>query len=329
MRPSAWILTDGKAGDEAQCLGLLERMGLAPQIRRVAPRPIFAWAMPWGPIDPAEAPGRPESPISPPFPDLLVATGRRSVPYIRAVKRASGGRTLAVLLKDPRTPRHGADLVWAPEHDGLRGEKVVTTLTGPHRLSPARLEAARLAPDPRVAQLARPWAAVLVGGDSRHHRFMDRDVEAFASRLRQLLESGVSLGITASRRTPPGLEAALRSLAGEPRRVFLWDGAGPNPYLSLMAGADAVVVTADSTNMVGEAVATGVPVLVFEPSGGHRKIRRLLDGLARHGAVRPFTGRLEACSYAPLDCTDEIASAVARALERHLAAIRAGRQGPS
>ena len=44
----AWVLTDGKAGDEAQCLGLAEAMGLVPELRMVSPRAPFAWAMPWG-----------------------------------------------------------------------------------------------------------------------------------------------------------------------------------------------------------------------------------------------------------------------------------------
>ena len=53
---SAWVLSDGKAGDEQQCLGVVEALGVTPDIRRVAPRAPFSWLMPWGPIDPREAP---------------------------------------------------------------------------------------------------------------------------------------------------------------------------------------------------------------------------------------------------------------------------------
>ncbi|MEH0069777.1 ELM1/GtrOC1 family putative glycosyltransferase [Pannonibacter sp. Pt2-lr] len=45
---SIWILSDGKAGDEIQCMGVAEALGLPYQIRRVAPRKPFVWAMPWG-----------------------------------------------------------------------------------------------------------------------------------------------------------------------------------------------------------------------------------------------------------------------------------------
>ena len=302
-------------------------MGLDPEIRRVRPRAPFSWLMPRGPIDPREGPSAAGSPIAPPFPDLLIASGRRSIPYVRAVKRGSQGRTFTVILKDPRTGTGAADLIWVQEHDRLRGPNVLTSLVAPHRISARRLAEARATLDPRIAALAHPRVAVLVGGDSRHHRFRPDDVARLVAQLRELAEDGVSLAVTTSRRTPAALLAALREIAAAPCH-FLWDGSdatGPNPYLALLAGADAIVASADSTNMVGEAVATGVPVLLFEPSGGHPKIRRFLDGLAGYGAVRPFAGRLEEYAYQPLDNTPEIASLVRSGLERHLTAIRSDR----
>ena len=322
-RPSTWVLTDGKAGDEAQCLGVADALGVSPDIRRVNPRALFALFMPRGPVDPRERPGGTGSPIAPPFPDLLIASGRRSVPYLRAVKRGSGGRTFTVFLKDPRTGAGTADLIWVPAHDGLRGPNVVVSLTGPHRVSPDSLTAARAAPDDRLATLGAPRVAVLVGGDSRHHRFTDADMTRFAHGLAALAADGASLAVTASRRTPARLRAAIAAIAAPPCH-FVWDGTGTNPYIAMLASADAIVVTADSTNMVGEAVATGAPVHVFEPSGGHARIRAFLDGLSAYGAVRPFAGRVEAFSYVPLDSTVDIARAVAAALDRHLALVRTG-----
>jgi mitochondrial fission protein ELM1 len=69
--------------------------------------------------------------------------------------------------------------------------------------------------------------------------------------------------------------------------------------------------------MIGEAAATGSGILVFEPSGGHPKIRAFLEGLQRAGATRPFTGRLEHFSYVPLDSTPIVAAAIRAALATH------------
>jgi mitochondrial fission protein ELM1 len=318
---TAWVLTDGKAGDEQQCLGVTQALGLEAEIRRVRPRAPFAWAMPWGPVDPRERPGR--GPLEGSLPDLVVASGRRAVPYLRAVRRASGGRTYTVFLKDPRTGTGAADLIWVPAHDRLRGDNVVVTLTPPHRVSADRLEAARRAPDPRLIALPSPRAAVLVGGSSRHHSFTEGDAARFGESLEALARSGVALMGTLSRRSDPALRARVERCFRE-AGGFLWDGTGENPYLALLALADAVVVTADSYNMAGEAAATGAPVLVFEPSGGHPKLDAFLDGLRAKGIVHPFRGRLEGERYEPLNSTLQIAEAVRRGLARHRARLAAG-----
>jgi len=315
-----WVLTDGKAGDELQALSVTEALGLDPEIRRVDPKPPFGWFMPWGPIDPRERPGAPNSPVAPPFPDLLVASGRRAVAYLRFVKKATGGRTYTVFLKDPRTGPGTADFIWSPDYDRLRGPNVLNTLTPPHRVSEARIAAARSRPDPRLARLPHPRVAVLAGGDSRHHRFTPDDVARFVAELKAVAETGAGLMMTASRRTPPALREALIALAGR-HGGFFWDGSGDNPYIDLLALADFVVATADSFNMIGEAAVTGRPILVFEPSGGHPKLDVYMAALKAHGIVHPLTGRLEGQPYEPLNSTPKVAEAIAQGLSRHRRAL--------
>lgn len=309
LAPTIWTLTDGKAGDELQCIGVAERLGVEPQIRRVAPRKPWSWLMPRGPIDPRDDPGRQGSPIRPPFPDIVLASGRRAVPYVRAVAKASNGRTFTVILKDPRTGAGAADFIWVAEHDRLRGDNVLVTTTSPHRLAPERLTAARAAPPAAIAALPSPRAAVLVGGDSRHHRFRAEDITRFAGLLDTLAGSGIALMGSRSRRTPPALDRAVAEVFAR-HGGWWWDGSGDNPYVALLANADAVVATADSTNMIGEATATGAPILVFEPHGGHGKLAKFLEALKRQGMVHHFEGRLEGERYAPVDATLTIADAV-------------------
>ncbi|MFD2252189.1 hypothetical protein FHS82_002042 [Pseudochelatococcus lubricantis] len=317
---SCWVLTDGKAGDELQCLGVARALGCSVEVRRVHPRPPFAWMMPRGGIDPRDAPDRAGSPIAPPFPDILIASGRRAVAYVRAIKRASRGRTFTVILKDPRTGARAADLLWVPAHDRLRGDNVIVTLTAPHHVSQQRLAEARADPPAALARLPRPRVAVLVGGNSRHHRFTDADVMRFLQQLAALTAEGAVLMATTSRRTPDNLREGLRALVGR-TGGFLWDGrsgnAADNPYIALLALADSVVVTADSANMLGEAAATGAPLLVFEPSGGHRKLEALLNGLEKCGIARRLRGRLEGNAYLPLDTTVTVAGEIVRSYHAH------------
>ena len=85
-----WVLTDGKAGDEQQCLGVAEALGGTARAPPGTPRAPFLWLMPWGPIDPREAPGPARQPDRAALPGPRRSrSGRRAVPYVRHVKRAS------------------------------------------------------------------------------------------------------------------------------------------------------------------------------------------------------------------------------------------------
>jgi hypothetical protein len=313
----AWLVTDGKAGDLAHCLGIAERLGLAAESRIVAPRPPWSWAMPhlwrWPAlgIDPAEAPGRAGGPLAGPMPDLAIASGRRAAAYLPAIKRAGGGWTFTIFLKDPRTAPAIADFLWVPAHDRLRGANVLTTPLSPHRITQEALAAARGALRPEIAARTPPRVAVLIGGNSRDFRFAEDDIARFASQLAALAGTGARLMATTSRRTPAALAEAARA-AILASGGWLWDGTGENPYRELLAGADAVLVTADSVNMIGEACATGRPVMVFRPAGRSRKIDRYIGELEAAGAVRPFSGRLESYTYPPMDATPAIAVEIAR-----------------
>lgn len=308
----ARVLGSGKIGHEVHCLGLARALGLEPDVRPVRPRWPWTLLAPFGPADPREAGAG--GGLAAPWPDIAIAAGRLTIPALRHVKRASGGRVFTVCMQDPRVGVRAADAIWVPEHDSLRGGNVIVTLTSPHGLGAEALDAARRAPDPRVAALAAPRVAMILGGPSAHHRFEPADIAALARIAAEIVAAGHSLAVTPSRRTPPEAVTAIRlALAGvDPARAFLWDGAGPNPYVHMLALADAILVTADSANMMGEALAPGVPVHVYEPTGGHRKMSAFLDRLVAEGHVRRWRGALETWPCRPVDATREIAVEVAR-----------------
>ncbi len=289
----ALVLGSGLIGHEVNARGVVEALGGAYEMRRVAPRFPYARLAPWGPVDPRDA-----AALAGPVPDILISSGRVTVPYVRAWKRAHPG-IFAVFLQDPRWARGEMDLIWVPEHDSWRGPNVISTLTSPHPFSPARLAAARAAPDPRLGRLAAPRCMVALGGPSGAQHFTQGDLSRMGEALRAIRAQGYSIMATPSRRTPPELSRVVGEAVGD---GFFWDGTGENPYPAMLALADAVLVTGDSANMVGEATATGAPVHVFEPSGGgSKKLASAIDALIARGAVRRFAGRIESFSYAPIN----------------------------
>jgi len=305
------VLGSGRIGHEVNARGVADAFGVASDFVTVRPRKLFELAAPWGPADPADA-------LRPPWPDIAIASGRVTVPYLRAIKSGSRGRTFTVFLQDPRAWRGSIDLIWVPEHDSLRGRNVLTTLTSPHSFGHEALMRARAAVDPRLVSLPRQRVAMVLGGDSGAHRFEAKDIEELVAIARDIVASGRGLMVTPSRRTPAALTQAIHAaIAGHD--AFVWDGSGDNPYAQILSHAEAIVVTGDSVNMVGEACATGVPVHVYEPSGGSSKITHFIDGLIAAGAVRRWSGQLQDWHYAPIDATREIAMEAARRYLAHRA----------
>lgn len=300
---SCWVLTNGMAGFESQVIGVAEALGLAPEVKRVSPTPPFKWMAPWGPAPPNET-------VAPPWPDLLIASGRQSIPYARMIRRKSGGRTFTVILQDPRVDPAAFDFVWAPAHDRLTGANVLSTAVSPHRLTRQRLAEEAELFAPQVAHLPHPRVAVLIGGTNAVYRLTEEVAACLGKELAAIADKGAGLMVTPSRRTGERQTQILKE-ALKDKPAIVWDGTGANPYFGFLGLADAVIVTCDSVNMVGEAAFTGKPVHVVELEGGSPKFRRFLDAIYATGAARPFAGELESWVYAPLNATGEIAEAIA------------------
>jgi mitochondrial fission protein ELM1 len=319
--PVVWVLHDGKAGMASQALGLAEAAGFRFVEKPLAIRRPWAWAAPalWvAPLHAATACGRS---LAPPWPDLVIGCGRNVVRPALAIKRASGGRTIAACVQDPRFGRDRFDLLVVPQHDRLRGSHVLTTTGAVHRVTPQRLTAERRR-FPALATLPRPVIAVLIGGANRAYRLDPARLGDIADRIAAAAtRCGGSVVATPSRRTGADDVAQLRAkLAGVPGQV--WDGSGDNPYFAYLAAADAVLVTADSVSMVSEAAATGKPVHIIDLPGGDAKFARFHAGMREAGVTRPFAGTIETWSYRPPDDTVRAGAALRGLVRARLAERR-------
>jgi mitochondrial fission protein ELM1 len=311
---SAWLITDGAAGGVAQLRGVAQALGAHETVKTVAPGWPWSALAPFGPVPPAERFGTPGSQFAPPWPAIALATARRTIPYLVALRKASGGATFTVVLQDPRRRASIADLVAAPAHDRIEGGNVVKTLTSPGPFTPARIAALRATHHHDIAALPSPRIAVIVGGPNAIYRYSQDAIARLSRSLRALAAQGASFLVTPSRRTPPELKYAVAAALEDAPRI-VWNGEGENPYPAFLAHADLFLVTADSVNMASDAAATGRPIYVFTPEGGSRKFDRFHRGLRDYGATRPLpdpVGPLDDWTYAPLDAASEIAREIER-----------------
>jgi mitochondrial fission protein ELM1 len=302
---TAWIISDGIAGHLAISTGVAEALGVEAQIKPIAARWPWRQLAPNGPADPLIV----RALLGEPPSDIVLGAGRQTVPVVRALRQAGA---FTVLFQAPRALFRSADVVWAPAHDRLTGEHVITTLTPPHRFSPQRLAELRRNTPEAIAALPEPRGALLLGGPGAGYGYDAATIAAFATRIAELAAGAGSLLITPSRRTPAALlQAVAEATAQKPR--LIWDGLGENPYPYFLASADFFVITADSVNMAGEACATGRPVYIFTPPGGRAKFRRYHQALQDHGATRPLPESGTALSfwaYQPIHAATQVAAEI-------------------
>ncbi len=311
----AWLITDGKIGMDVQVRGVADALGLDAEMKHIAPTGLHRFLSPWLPPSPSERIGA-GGPLSAPWPEFVLATGRLSIPYLRAVRTKAGTATFTVILQDPKTGVGSADLIWVPAHDKLRGANVITTPTAPHSFTQTRLKELRARMPAAIAALPGPRVAVILGGRSSDYPYSDACHRRLRASLQSLATLGVSFLITPSRRTHPELLAVVdQATASNPR--ILWRGdsqnSGPNPYPDFLAQADVLIATADSVNMSSEITATGRPAYVFHPAGGTRKFDRFHKALQGSGAVRPLPDQfqhLATWTYTPLDAGSMIATEI-------------------
>jgi mitochondrial fission protein ELM1 len=310
-----WVVTDGRAGIEAQALGLAEaiarRAPVAITVKRVALRTPWSW-LPAGFMPaPRQALTEGSDPIERPWPDIFIGCGRASVPFAMGMREWSGHRTMVVQLQDPRVNPREFDIVAPPIHDGLEGANIISIVGACHRITPQRIDEAVL--DYRAVsleELPSPRFAVLIGGKSKRQDISAKRARAITDSLLALQrETGGSLLVTLSRRTGAGARMQLRTYLAPHSAVF-YEGEGANPYPAILGAADHIFVTADSVNMATEAAATAKPVHILAVDGQLGKLAGFHQSLARRGCARPFNGKLETWSYPPLLETDRVAAAV-------------------
>ncbi len=302
---TGWCLTSGHAGHEQQALGILEELGIEPVIKRVNPEGPHRWLSPWGPAmaDPT---------ISPPWPDIVVASSRLAAPYARSIRRRSKGTTFTAFLQDPGAPASWFDFVWANDHDRLRGKNVMKTLTAPHRVTLDRLRDDGKTLKSLISPCVGPFLSVVLGGRSDAYAYRIAESNALAEAVsRYGREQNLTVLVTPSRRTPDHQISTLkRYLNDQPH--WIWDGAGENPYFGILGLADELLVTCDSVNMMGEAAYTGKPLHLWQLKGGTRKFDAFHTGLLQLGAAKWFDGNPAEGAFKSIDSRSDIAEEILR-----------------
>jgi hypothetical protein len=318
MKKVLWVLLDSRTGSVGQAKGVMAHLNPKKfeivekrlEYNKLSGLPNFMRGKTLVGITPAS-----KALITPPFPDLILSTSRRTVPVARFIKKFRPSTKLIQLMYPGHTGLKEFALAIVPEHDRNKSQEsnVFHIVGAPHRTTPETLANARAKWTDKFADLPKPLTALIIGGAIKGKEFSAENAVLLAEKILRLKKAiGGSLLITSSRRTGQKAEnLIMERLKGIPAHTFLWGDTSENPYLGYLACADQIVVTGDSVSMCSEACGTGKPVFVF--TGRHwlpRKHIRFIASLYKNG----YATALKACnlSFKPKKCLNAAHDAAAR-----------------
>lgn len=266
-----WVLLGAKHGDNQQLLAIAQAMNLPYRViplrfnraARFPPLLLGTRRLSW----------RTECTLQAPWPQAVLAAGRKSVPAARWIRKQSGGRTKLIHVNRPWAPLAWFDLIVTTPQYAVPSRANVLNNLMPFVL-PGPRESTTASPVAPAARMPRPWTVVLVGGNSRPYMLNEDSARLLAQTVNeQVRETGGSAWVLGGPRTKDTALAIIEANLCEPAHVSRW-GHGVNLYHTLLREADQFIVTADSASMLTEALLSGRMVTPFTlPAQPHWKWR--------------------------------------------------------
>jgi len=304
--PRVWLLVDPECAEASQAAALADQLGWSVERKplRFGPlarlHPKLLGASQAG-LDPAGS-----APLAPPWPDVVIGAGRRTIAVALWIRARSRGRTRLVHVGDDGGGDAATfDAVVTPGYAHLwpHPQRVATLAPLARAQAKSLPRAADASADPFEGS-AHPRIALLLdasggkpGVEAARARRIAEDVRAFADRA-----GGSALAWTGSG-LPPEVEAAL---AGGLRSTRVLRSSAHSGLSEVMAAADALVVRGDDAPLLAEAAASGKLVYIYPAqelgAGSARGVRRWIERRAyarptnRRGTPQPQQGLEYLCA---------------------------------
>lgn len=297
-----WLLLGARSGDNAQIRAVAAHLDLPHVEMQLRYNLLHSLPNQLKGVSLGSLKSQTRTMIKPPWPRMVIASGKRSVPIARYIKEQSGGATQLVHLGRPRANLAYFDLILTTPQYGLSAEPHLTVLSvPPSSLIKLDVAAAIESHKELTQNKPRPFIVVMAGGNSTTVKFTGEAAQNLVDlALERAVDLKGSLFVLTSPRTPKNVVKILHNCLKSPAVFIAWKKpdtppgtTNGNPYTALLAQADEVIVTSDSASMIADALELDKPVQIFQlPTGwqGHLSgafgsIFARFDSWSKYGGV--------------------------------------------
>jgi len=199
--------------------------------------------------------------------DIVVTSGGKALFLATCLARTRG--CPLVYCGDPRPlPASWCDIILSPlavpEHPRVIETELLISDFSPQSLRGHGAEFRQQCCNTGGHQVG----VLLIGGNSRSHRYQDQDWSDLARIINRLGQRGWRWLISTSNRTSTAQEALLRAHLDQQYilKSVWWQQQPEKVMKDYLGAADAVFVTQDSLTMLSEAIAAGKPTFALAPA---------------------------------------------------------------
>jgi len=246
---------------------------------------------------------------------VIISCGRKSVVPSIALKKKFGKDILNIHIQDPKVALDNFDFIVAPEHDGLKGENVLTSKGAIHYLTNEELDGNENYLESRINN-KKKIVTLIIGGPTKHYNYNDTTIDNIFLKIKQnFLEKNYQLIVVPSMRTPQHIIDKAKNYFNEDQVIISY--VDKKAYLCSLKKADHIIVTCDSTSMISEAAITGKPIYVAQMPAikNNERFKIFFNLFTSLNIIKELGNSVENWTYNKLNETKRIADLISKKIK--------------
>ena len=239
--------------------------------------------------------------------DIIISCGRKSVIPSIFLKKINSKKIKNIHIQNPKVNFQNFNYIISPEHDGLKGENIISSKGAIHYLTSAEIEEKKNFLSDRIIK-EKKIITLILGGPNKYYKYSNQNILNIFSKIsKQILNKKFQLIVIPSNRTPIKTIELAKKFFSDAHLII--DRVYKDAYLSSLGIADYIIVTCDSSSMISEAALTGKPLYVamIPPSKKDTRFQKFRKLFEKMNIIREFDEKLETWNYEKLDETKRIA----------------------
>ena len=249
--------------------------------------------------------------------NVIISCGRKSVIPSIYLKKKFKNKIINIHIQEPKVLLDNFDFVVAPEHDGLKGNNVLTSKGAVHYLTNDELDENENYLKPRI-NVQKKIVTLILGGPTRYYDYNNQVIDGIFSKIeKNFLKNNYQVIIIPSMRTPQNIIEKAKNYFDKDQIII--PNVDKKAYLSSLKISDHIIVTCDSTSMISEAAITGKPIYVAQMPAikNNQRFKSFFNLFESLNIIKELNDSVENWTYTKLNETNKIAEQIKEKIKQH------------